>query len=85
MALLSAQDLIDLWADLMRRLSGDREGAALSKADLRAAVDAADAWIDANRASYNSALPLPARTTLTAPQKARLLALVILKRFERGA
>ncbi len=52
----------------------------ITKADLRAAVDAVDAWCDANQASFNAAIPLPARTALSAAQKAWLLAYVVRKR-----
>jgi hypothetical protein len=69
---------------MSRELSELREALGLSKADLRAAMNAADAWADTNAAAYNSALPLPARTTLTATQKARLLLAVIRQRFIRS-
>lgn len=73
-------------AGLMDDLSRTREAlGALTKAEFRAAVDAADTWANNNSASYNSALPLPARTVLTAPQKARLLAAVVLARWTNGA
>lgn len=58
MAVLSDPDRIDVWADFMRQ-SGVL--GAVVKADLRAAVNAADDWANTNAASYNSALPLPAR------------------------
>lgn len=85
MAALIEADRRELWAQLMNALSSDREPCAVTKQDLRAAIDAADDWVEANKASYNAALPQPARSTLTPAQKARLLALVILKRYERGA
>ena len=52
----------------------------LSKADLRAAVDAVDDYIDANAASLNAALPQPFRSAATAQQKALVFALVALRR-----
>lgn len=83
MAALSDVDRTALWADLMREISRVVEPlGALTKADLRAAVDAADAWADANASSYNLALPQPARGVLTAKQKARLLMFVLRRRFE---
>lgn len=85
MAILSDPDRVSVWTLLMMALSLARESIALSKPDLREAVDAADTWANSNAASYNSALPLEARTNLTAAQKARLLALVILKRHEKGS
>lgn len=56
----------------------------LSKADFRTAVDATDQWASDNASSYNSALPTAARNALTAPQKARLLAAVVLARHQNG-
>jgi hypothetical protein len=53
----------------------------LTKQDLRAAVDAVDDWIEANAASYNQAIPQPARGQLTARQKSQLLMLVVTRRF----
>jgi hypothetical protein len=85
MALLPDADRADLAADIMRDLSDARQSlGTMTKAQLRAAIDAADAWADANAASYNTALPLPARTVLTSQQKARLLKLVITQRFVRA-
>lgn len=54
----------------------------LTKPDIRAAVVAVDAWADANAASFNAALPQPARGVLTVRQKARLLMAVIQRRYE---
>jgi hypothetical protein len=81
MAVLTETARAEVWADFMRSLSTAREGCTISKAEMRAAVDAADAWIEANAASFNSALPAAARAGLTTNQKARLLAVVTLKRF----
>jgi hypothetical protein len=58
---------------------------SLTRAELRAAIDATDDWTVANAASYNSALPQPARGVLTAPQKALLLSYVIRRRWLVGA
>lgn len=81
MAVLSDVDRIDIWADWMRRNS---DPVSILKADLRAAVDAIDAWVDANAAAFNAAIPQPARSALTAHQKARIRALVIQRHFERS-
>lgn len=80
MAVLSDADRAACWADFMRTIPAGTALGAITKADLRAALDAADQWASDNAASFNSALPLPARTVLTPAQKARLLAWVILKR-----
>jgi hypothetical protein len=65
MAVLSDTDRAALWAEFMRDQSASRTPMGLTKADLRAAVDAADAWADSNAASFNTALPQPARNALT--------------------
>lgn len=78
MAVLSNAERAALWADVMRQ----GESFALTKADLRAAVDAVDAWADANASSFNSAIPQPARGALTTRQKALLLMFVIRRRWE---
>lgn len=84
MAVLSEQDRADLAAEGMRdRRLGTL--ASMLKTDWRAAVDAADTWINSNSASYNSALPVTARTNMTTPQKALLLMFVITKRYLSGA
>jgi hypothetical protein len=84
MAVLSDQDRFDLWADYMR----DREVGAcgtLTKADLRAAVNALDDYLNTNAVVINTAIPQPARGALTAPQKALLLVYVIRQRYLKGA
>jgi hypothetical protein len=78
MAVLSDSDRLDVWANMLRtaKIPG------LLKADVRAAIDAADTWADANAASFNAALPQPAKSVLTAQQKAQLLFYVIQKRYQ---
>lgn len=85
MASLPDQDRFETWAEFMAELSASRESVAITKTDLRSAIDAIDAWVDANAASFNSAIPQPARGALTATQKAKLLLFVVRKRFEKGA
>lgn len=84
MAVLDESGRREIFREIMDLLSQERQPIALLKPELRAAIDATDDWINANAASFNAALPLPARGALTAPQKARLLALVVLKRFSKG-
>lgn len=67
---------------LQDRLSSRREGiGSLTKADILAAINATDTWIENNAAAYNTALPAAARTALTAQQKLELFHLVSLTRF----
>jgi hypothetical protein len=56
----------------------------VTKPDLLAAVNGADAWVDNNTTSYNTAIPQPARNALTTSQKALLLELVVDARFRAG-
>lgn len=84
MAVLSDNDRADVWAAIMRDFSIARESVGVSKTDLRAAVNAIDVWVNDNSSSFNTAIPQPARTALTASQKARLLMIVVKRRFEVG-
>lgn len=52
------------------------------KQDVQAAVNAIDDWVEANMASFNAAIPEPARAGLTSKQKAKLLMFVISRRWE---
>ena len=83
MAVLNNADRRDVWAEFQRTPEAG-ETFGITKADLRAAVDAVDDWIDLNAVSFNLAIPQPARGTLTPRQKARLLRYVIAKRYERA-
>lgn len=83
MAALSDTDRADCFADYMREET--TQFAGLLKPDLRAAVDAIDDYCVANAAAMNQAIPQPARAQLTAAQKARLFARVLLKRYAKGA
>ena len=82
MALLTDGERTSLWAEFMRRASQERATLALSKPELRAAVDATDQWIEDNVSSFNTALPAAARTALSAQQKALMFFAVASKRFE---
>ncbi len=81
MAVLSQADREAAWAEFMQNESQDRQPMALIKADLRAAFEAADDWAEANSASFNAAIPLPARNALSPRQKAKLLAMVLQRRY----
>lgn len=85
MAVLSDTDRADIWAAFMRQLSSEGNVmAGISKADLRAAVDALDTFFSTNASAINSAIPQPARGALTATQKARLLVFVVQRRYVSG-
>lgn len=82
MALLTDQERAHVTAQLQTDLSRNQETVTIAKSELRAAVNAADGWAEANAADFNQTLPQPARGNLTAKQKARLLSYVLYKRYE---
>jgi hypothetical protein len=82
MAALTAEKRAEVHAGLMR---ANTETVTITKAQLRAAVDAIDQWVSDNAASFNAAIPQPARGALSAAQKSRLLMMVVAKRFAEGA
>lgn len=84
MAILSAGDRDQVWADYMRSISRDREVVTVLKSELKAALDATDQWVSDNSASFNTAIPQPARAALTAAQKVRMLVAVLEMRYLKG-
>lgn len=82
MAILSNADRTAVWAETMKK---NTQEFSLTKQNLRAAVDAADQWVEDNKAAFNSALPGVAQAALTVSQKAQLLTFVATKRFIVGA
>jgi ATP/maltotriose-dependent transcriptional regulator MalT len=82
MAVLSSENRAEIHAEWMRL---NDEAISITKADLRAAVDALDNFLESNAAAVNNAIPQPARGALSARQKAWILALVIERRFKVGA
>jgi len=50
------------------------------KADLRAALDAIDDWLETNALLVNAIFPLPFRTSATPAQKAFVVAIVAARR-----
>jgi len=80
MALTAAQRL-EIRATVGRYFSDTALPFDVRKPDLDAAIAAIDGWIDANAASFNAAIPQPARGQLTALQKAQLFMLIARARF----
>ena len=82
MAILADGDRAALWAKWMRDNSAT---ISITKADLRAAVNALDDFMNTNAAAINLAIPQPARSSLTTAQKAMLLNYVVSTRYIKGA
>lgn len=78
---LTQQQKNEVWAQYMHDLSAANIASALLKQDMKDAVANIDAWVESNQASFNAALPVPYRNGASAADKARLLALVVMKRF----
>lgn len=85
MAVLTNAERAAVTAEYQREISTAAESCSILKSELRAAVDAADTWVDSNASSFNTALPVAARTGLTSSQKARLLMFVVARRFLNGS
>lgn len=79
---LDETDRRKVWSDYMTAASSSRDPIPLTKLQLRAAFNSVDDWIDINAASFNSALPVEARTSLTAKQKIQLFVFVARRRLE---
>lgn len=78
MAVLTDPDRAAVTAD-WQRVNLDQLG--VTKAELRAALNAVDDWLEANESALNLAIPQPARAQLTTKQKAHLLMFVIRKKY----
>ena len=86
MAILSDGDRSLIWGTFMsERSSVLDEFGALTKQDIRAAVNALDDFLSNNAANINSAIPQPARAQLSVVQKALLLQFVVARRYLSGA
>jgi hypothetical protein len=77
MAVLDATNRLLLANQWMR---DQLEALGVTKADVRAAVDATDAWIDGNQAAFNTALPLAFRNAASLTQKTLLFCYVAMRR-----
>ena len=87
MAELSTQERQRLLRTIMRYWSKTTVGpnyGGLTKAEILAAVNATDSWIEDNQLDYNNALPIPARTNLSSEQKTLLFCAVALLRVDPG-
>lgn len=77
MAVLPDLDRERIWRWFMRR---NTESCNFTKADMRAAVDACDTWVDNNISALNTALPVAFRNNASITQKAFLLCYVTMRR-----
>ncbi len=80
MPVLNSTDRSEVAADFNRAVSDDHEPCAAIKADVIACANALDDFLNAN-----AAIPQPGRANLTTAQKARIMMLVIRRRYLSGA
>lgn len=82
MAVLNDTVRVQIWRGLMRYWSAQLEAiSGIDKPALQAAVNAPDDWANTNATSFNNALPATFKSNATAGQKALLLAIVVLARY----
>jgi len=82
MANMTEPERVESWARWMRE---NKELCAFTKHDLKEAIDATDAWIDANALSFALALPAAVRNNTTKKQKVFLFLKVAEHRYEVDA
>lgn len=82
MTYLVDEDRARIRRGLARYWSRFFEPIGVSKADLRAAVDATDVFVEDNQVAYNSVLPEAAQTELAQAQKTLLFCAVALARVD---
>jgi hypothetical protein len=75
-ALLTAEQRQAVWNKLAATLSRRRDAFPVTKADGKAVIAAVDQWQQDNQASFNSVIPLPARTVLTTKLKLEIFQMV---------
>jgi hypothetical protein len=78
--MLSDNDRFKVWGAIMRQWQALGQPPTVVKADIRAAVNDIDAWIEANQAAINTAFPQPFRANMTLQQKTLLFCYVAMKR-----
>ena len=79
MAALTTQERAEVHRDYMR--DEHETFGAVTKLNLRAAVDALDDFFESNAAAINAAIPQPARGQLSTAQKSRLVRHVLRRRY----
>ncbi|MFD9949711.1 hypothetical protein ACFWYW_55505 [Nonomuraea sp. NPDC059023] len=80
MALLDETNRVRTFAQWMRT---NLENCGFTKAQLRAALDATDQWIEDKQVEFNQALPAAFRTNASLAQKTLLFCFVAMRRANR--
>lgn len=74
-----------IWIEFNRDLSADNVPiGAVTKNELRAAVDGLDDWITNSAPTLDEGIPEPARSALSPHQKTKLFMLIVAERYAEG-
>lgn len=84
MAVLSEADRERTYKGVLRWLASNSPVPVVTKADIRAAIDATDTWIDTNGAAFNTALLAAFRNNATLAQKTVLFCAVAAMRVSQA-
>ena len=77
---MAVLDETNRFRTLARLMRDKANPPGVDKTGLRAALDAADDWVEASSGAFDGALPEPYRSTATAEEKTTLLAYVAMRR-----
>ena len=83
MAVLTDSQRRDVWKRLQDILGKRDRALAMTKAELRTAIDEADAWVEANFADALATFTGTPSTELTTDEKKELYYLVLERRYQR--
>lgn len=79
---LTEEQKLNVYKRISKYLSRNRIPTSLLKSELKAVVDGIDDWVDFRQTEFNSYIPEPARTVLTAKEKVQFLKEVVAERWE---
>lgn len=85
MATMADDQIERVYRQFMENKSRRREPISIKKQDIKAAVVGLDAEFEAQKVTFNNALPPAARAGLSASDKAELGSLTLLERYAVGA
>lgn len=84
MAVMNTGQRRECWQEMMEAWSRERKSIPFLKDTLLQAVDSIDQWISDQAVSFNNALPVAVRTSLSTEQKVELFIFVLRRRFLTG-
>lgn len=79
---LTTEQRINVYKAIVDYLSRNNIEINITKTEFKACVNAIDDWIDTVQSSFNSAIPEPARSSLTGKQKVQVFKEILVERWE---